>query len=75
MNQQNKFLSFNKHLLERALTKKQLMRRMSRLSPTKTHDDVKHVLKSENDTISLLKMCEPLSTEQISELLKLSEYT
>ena len=57
-----KYLKYNEHLLERAMEKKGLMRMMSAKKTMKTQDALKHILKSEDDIIGIIKISEPLST-------------
>jgi hypothetical protein len=54
--------------LERARNKKKAIKKGQA-------DNIKHVLKSESDLVLLMKLCEPMDTEMINELLKLAEYT
>ena len=41
---------------------------MSYKSATHVPDNLKHVLKSEDDIVGIIKMCEPLSSDQCTEI-------
>lgn len=63
LRQSQKFLRFNKNLMKRALTRKGRMSQMDRQLSVKYLDEQKYILAGENALISLLKLCEPLSSE------------
>lgn len=48
---------------------------MDRQLSVKLLDEQKYIIAGENALISLLKLCEPLSTEQINQLLIMTEYS
>lgn len=48
---------------------------MSRKLIKKVPDELKHLIKSENDLITILQKCEPLSEGQINETLSLASET
>lgn len=48
---------------------------MSYKEKHKVPDGVKHILKSEDDMLGILKLCEPMTDAQVIELQKLADVT
>lgn len=75
LKQNQKFLRFNKNLMKRAMTRKGRMKQLDREASFKILDQEQHIYAGENSLICLLKLCEPLTTSQIDELLSMTEYS
>ena len=63
------YLFFNKNLLNRQMTNKQLYRKLSRKG-FNAPDKVKHIILSEENIMKLLLKCEPLQKEMVDELVE-----
>ena len=63
------FLAFNKNLLNRQMTNKQLFRRLSRKG-FDAPDQVKHIILSEENIMKLLERCGDLEAARVDELIE-----
>lgn len=70
----NQFLSFNRSLLKRQMTQKQMYRKMSRQG-VKAPDRIKHVVLSEESIMSLVRKSEPLEPSEINYLVEMISET
>mmetsp|Transcript_13434 Transcript_13434/g.18372 ORF Transcript_13434/g.18372 Transcript_13434/m.18372 type:complete len:133 (+) Transcript_13434:1627-2025(+) len=70
----SQFLTFNRSLIQRQMTQKQMYRRLSRKGYD-APDKVKHVVLSEESIVCLLRKCEPLTKEQVNVLVESIEHT
>jgi len=68
VNQSQKFLKFNKSLLQRAMAK-------SKNSGGKAIDEKKYLFVTENALIELMDLCEPLDDPEVDLLIEKTEYT
>eukprot|EP00347_Sterkiella_histriomuscorum_P024298 403331615 len=81
MSKHRRYLEFNKNLHEMSNKKKKKINdQLSKsgdmnLSKQSQIDEMKYLQKTENDFINLFKLSEPLDDLQISDLLKLAEFT
>lgn len=75
LRQSQKFMRFNKNLMHRAMTRRGRMGQVDRMSTFNVVDEHKHVFVAENSLVDLLKLCEPVDSEQIEQLLALTEHT
>lgn len=64
----NLFLSFNKNLLGRQMTRKQMYRRLSRRG-MEAPDSIKHIVLSEENIMELVEKSEPMSASEIDQLV------
>ena len=62
-------MTFNRSLLQRQMTQKQMFRKLSRKGVV-APDKVKHVVLSEESIMVLVRKCEPLTAEQINLLVE-----
>ena len=58
----NQFLTFNRSLIQRQMTQKQMYRKLSRKG-VQAPDKIKHVVLSEESIMVLVRKCEPLTKE------------
>jgi len=58
-------MDFNKTLLQRSMTKKRLMRQVSRYigESHKIRDEHKHIFLSEKNIVSMLELAEPMTMD------------
>ena len=76
-----RYLEFNKNLHEMSSKKRQRIQLMrtsnseDAIISGQVNEEARYLQKTENDFINLLRLSEPLDNFQISELLKLSEFS
>lgn len=74
LNHHEKFLKYNKLMLNRAMSNKQLYRKLSRAG-NHAPDEVKHYQVSEEAIEHLLRKCEPLDKDQIDLMVDAMQHT